>query len=34
MSVDAVVISADAENSQTCAFRGVTEHISAALVIG
>ena len=25
---------ADAENAQTCAFRGVTEYISAALAIG
>ena len=33
-SVEAVVVLADAENPQTCAFRGVTEYISAALAIG
>ena len=31
-SVESVVL-ADAENPQTCAFRGVTEYISAALAI-
>ena len=33
-SVAAVVVLADAENPQTCAFRGVTEYIFAALAIG
>ena len=33
-SVEVVVVSADAENPQTCAFRGVTEYISASLAIG
>ena len=33
-SVQAVMVLADAENPQTCAFRGVTEYISAALAIG
>ena len=32
-SVEAVVL-ADAENPQTCAFRGITEYISAAVAIG
>ena len=32
-SVEAVVVLADAEIVQTCAFRGVTEYISAALMI-
>ena len=33
-SVEAVVVLADAECLETCAFRGVTEYISAALRIG
>ena len=33
-SVEAVVVLADVKNPQTCAFRGVTEYISAALAIG
>ena len=33
-SVEAVVVLADAEYPQTCAFQGATEYISAALAIG
>ena len=33
-SVEAVVVLADTEHPQICAFRGVTEYISAALAIG
>ena len=32
-SVEAVVVLADAYNAQTCAFRGVTEYISAVLAL-
>ena len=34
LSAEAVVVLADKESPQTCAFRGVTEYISAAHSIG